>query len=180
MTKAFLRRRNEFDAQTKGDLLFRVWLGVDFVESIQDETERTNFFKWYGTPPRFITDSLRQWGGLTPKQYEFARRKFTEATISGRQRWEARESQKQHLIQNNYIWTKERRQVTLEILAIKERMFGPKILGQTPEGMKLWVSLPNGSNAQKGNTITMTVTITPSEDDPTFAFGSRPSKWVVR
>jgi len=179
MTKAFLRRQKEFDHMTQDNPRFRVWLGLDAVEWLEDETERTNFFKWYGHAPQFITDALRQWGSLTEKQYRFALSKFTEQLDYGRQRYESRQAEQQALVQSGRVWSEGRREVTLEIVSIKERMFGPKMLGKTPDGMKLWVSLPNGAGAQKGNRIKMTVTIKPSPDDPTFAFGSRPSKWAL-
>ena len=179
MNKAWIRRRSQFDQQTSGNLLFRVWIGMEHVEAVEDEQTRTMFYKWYGTAPQFLTEAIIRWGGLTPKQYDFALRKFHEVFTTGRQRYETLQAQKGTLIKSGCVWVAGRKEVTLEILSIKERMFGPKLLGKTQDGMKLWVSLPNGAVAQKGNHIKMTVTVKPSDDDPTFAFGSRPTKWAI-
>ena len=178
MNKAFNRRRQDLMKQIGDDVEFAVWLGLSSTEQLP-EADRPMFFKWYGTCPQFILDSIQQWGGLTPKQYDFAQRKFNEGRTVGRTRYEMMQAQKNALIDKGYVWVAGRREVTLEILSIKERMWGPKLRGKTEQGMKLWVSLPNGAQAQKGSRIRMTVTVKPSEDDPTFAFGSRPSKWAL-
>jgi len=52
-----------------------------------------------------------------------------------------------------------------------------KVAILTAEGWRLWVTLPAAiSSAQIGDTVRLTATVTPSSDDPTFAFGQRPSK----
>jgi hypothetical protein len=178
MTKASINRRNKFLQEIGGNILFKIWVGLERVDVIDDVQTRENFRNWYGFPPKFITDSIEQWGGLTPKQFEFAVKKFNEVMATGRDRYEAIRSAKDALIRNGVVWSAGRRELALEILTVKERMWGPKLLGQTPDGLKLWVSVPNNSGVGRGDRIRMTVTIKPSEDDPTFAFGSRPSKWA--
>lgn len=52
-----------------------------------------------------------------------------------------------------------------------------KVALLTAAGWRLWVTLPAAiEDAQIGDTVRLTAAVQPSEDDPTFAFGSRPSK----
>ena len=74
--------------------------------------------------------------------------------------------------------------VTGEILSLKsqESMFGStlKMIVKTEAGWKLWVTVPNSimgtDEGLSGKHVTLTATVTPSGDDPKFAFGKRPSK----
>ena len=83
--------------------------------------------------------------------------------------------------------------VTGEIVSTKwqESMYGSthKMILKTEAGWKLWVTVPtsvnddlemlrkeSGVNLQyEGKTVTLTATVTPSDDDPKFAFGKRPT-----
>lgn len=47
------------------------------------------------------------------------------------------------------------------------------------EGRGLWVTEPASIQCEVGDKVTMTVTVEPSQDDHTFAFGKRPSKAEV-
>lgn len=50
----------------------------------------------------------------------------------------------------------------------------------TPEGVYLvWVSQPSSVTVEVGDTVTMTATLTPSDDKEHFAFGKRPAKCTV-
>ena len=77
--------------------------------------------------------------------------------------------------------------VTGEIVSVKsqETMFGStlKMTVKTEAGWKLWVTVPSsimGTDERlSGKQVTLTVTVTPSNDDPKFAFGKRPSKAVL-
>lgn len=52
-----------------------------------------------------------------------------------------------------------------------------KMLVKADEGFKVWSTLPSAiSEAEKGDRIEFTVTLKRSDDDRSFAFGSRPSK----
>jgi hypothetical protein len=42
------------------------------------------------------------------------------------------------------------------------------------EGFIVWVSMPRGVDAKRGDTISFTATLTPSDTDSKFAFGKRP------
>lgn len=70
--------------------------------------------------------------------------------------------------------------VTGTVLSVDEREndFGYvwKMLVKSDEGFKVWSSVPRGFDVEelKGKTVTFKVTLKPSNDDPTFAFGSRP------
>jgi hypothetical protein len=49
-----------------------------------------------------------------------------------------------------------------------------KMLVRAVEGFKVWCTVPRELDASKGDTITITVTLEPSADDPKFGFGKRP------
>jgi hypothetical protein len=179
MTKAWAKRRETFNHETEHDFLFRVWCTVERLDEISDAHTRDMFEKWYGFAPQFIRDALDRWGGLTPKQLAFARTRFSEVYSTGRDRYEARQQERAALIATGEVWTPGRTEVHMEVLCIKERMWGPKLLGKTLNGLKLWVSVPANVAVAPGARLKMTVTVTPSADDPTFAFGARPTKCVL-
>ncbi len=77
-------------------------------------------------------------------------------------------------------------EVTGEVLSVKWRdsAFGGdfKMTVKTTDGWKLWVTRPRAlSEVERGDTVSMMVTVTPSNDDPKFAFGKRPgqAKFIV-
>jgi hypothetical protein len=69
--------------------------------------------------------------------------------------------------------------VTGRILSLKtqESDFGPteKMLLQLENNSRVWLTVPGKAEIIKGDTITVTATFTPSKDDKSFAFGSRPT-----
>lgn len=47
----------------------------------------------------------------------------------------------------------------------------------TPAGVWLvWLTEPSSIETERGDMVQMTATLTPSDNDPAFAFGKRPSK----
>jgi hypothetical protein len=85
--------------------------------------------------------------------------------------------------------------VTGEIVSTKwqETMYGStqKMIVKTEAGWKLWVTVPSSieptqsftdfaegkaEDKLEGKTVTLTATVTPSNDDPKFAFGKRPTQ----
>lgn len=63
----------------------------------------------------------------------------------------------------------------------KESQFGcvRKMLVKADDGYKVWASVPStidGDDLEKGTKVQFTATLTPSDNDETFAFGSRPAK----
>ena len=77
--------------------------------------------------------------------------------------------------------------VTGEIISTKwqESMYGSthKMILKTETGWKLYVTVPSSvydssdsSLPITGKHVTLTATVTPSDDDPKFAFGKRPTK----
>lgn len=133
--------------------------------------------------PQWLRDALLDWNGLTEKQAAVALdildRSFDKA-------WdEAHEEQARRA--NTPPWTPGRQIVTGQIVSTKiiEGDWGAQYKGLivTPEQRKLWVTLPNFLFASdvtvknlKGALVTINVTVQPKDSDPTFAFGSRPTK----
>lgn len=58
----------------------------------------------------------------------------------------------------------------------KDTAYGPvwKMLLKAVEGFMVWVSIPTGLAAERGATVTIKATVTPSKDDVKFGFGTRP------
>jgi hypothetical protein len=70
---------------------------------------------------------------------------------------------------------------TGEVVSVqwRENDFGGslKMLFKDDRGFKLWGTVPSSiSNAERGDRITFTATVSTSNDDPSFGFFSRPSK----
>lgn len=69
--------------------------------------------------------------------------------------------------------------VTGQVVSIKTQdgFYGPvqKMLIVLENNSKVWVTVPSKASVEKGQTITVTATWTPSNDDKSFAFGSRPT-----
>ena len=59
----------------------------------------------------------------------------------------------------------------------RESQFGItwKMLVKLAGGSKVWCTVPAGSEATRGDVITFKATFEVSKDDPSFAFGSRPT-----
>lgn len=53
---------------------------------------------------------------------------------------------------------------TLKMLVMDDRQF------------KVWITVPSALNVEKGDRVAFFCTLKPSADDPSFAFGSRPTK----
>lgn len=181
-TKANIRRRNELltalrDTMFSHNLEFAHWLGIRPITEWSAE-EQEQFTNWYGTAPKFILDAIDNWGGLTPKQLEFAKNEFMKRLSTGRQVYESKMATRQAMLSRGIQWTPKRTQVTLEVVSVRNAMYGLKMLGVNTDGLKMWVSVPSGVDVKVGDRITMTVTVVPS-DDPLFAFGKRPSKATV-
>jgi hypothetical protein len=71
-----------------------------------------------------------------------------------------------------------RAEVTGTVLSTKwvETDFGStqKMLVKIENGARVWVSVPGKETIERGDTITVRATWTPSKDDKSFGFGSRP------
>lgn len=71
--------------------------------------------------------------------------------------------------------------VTGEVQSVKfhDNAFGGalKMTVRDDAGFKVWVTVPAAlDNVEKGDRVTFTATLTPSDRDSTFSFGKRPSK----
>jgi hypothetical protein len=71
---------------------------------------------------------------------------------------------------------------TLATIRTQDGYYGPtvKMRVVTDAGWAVWCPLPSGlSGANKGARVRFTATLTPSDDDPTFAYGKRPTLAAV-
>lgn len=142
--------------------------------------------KAIGFPPRFIIESLEQWGGLTDKQLELARSIFAERQGKATERAAQRAAEKAQA----EPWTAGRQVVEGVVVSIKSvpNRFGGygapemvyKMTVKTDRFQMLYCSLPSSlKHVEKGQRVRFTVTVEPKQDDPTFAFGTRPTKGEI-
>jgi hypothetical protein len=156
----------------------------------------TAFRKQYGWPARFLMEAMDNWGGLTDGQLAFARKQFAEKHLKAEER-AAREAERRA---NAQPWTAGRQEVVGVIRSTKVEEFAVnrwassitvKGLIETADGRKLWTSIPKTIWEQlegtfeelapklRGLTVKFTVKVEPKQDDPTFAFGSRPTSGEI-
>lgn len=137
---------------------------------------------WDGWEERTIRDmvsKLVKYGDLTEKQVNFVKNllaKILQRPIIAAQR--AAEAEAAAPVPTGRVI------ITGRVLAVKvqerptyyhgDAGFATKLLVQSLTGFKVWGN--QFMNAQKGDLITFTATIQPSDKDPKFGFFSRPSK----
>jgi hypothetical protein len=129
----------------------------------------------------FIADigrKLRQYGELSEAQITAVRRAIARETEKAERR--AAEAAAENWIR---VPSEGRQIVTGTVLTERwdENAYGPvhKMLlkVQTPEGdWKLWTTMPRsmGNEVERGDIVTINVTVTRSDQDQFFAFGKRP------
>lgn len=145
--------------------------------------------KKYGYPPKFLTEAIQKWGGLTEKQLDVGLRawkdqdartaKFAAADAARRAGAES--------------WTPTRyKGITGVVKSVKEEEgdygLSRKMMVALPDGRMLWTTIPSAiiqclkdwkltlEQQLKGKTVTIgSVTVEPSENDPTMGFGKRPN-----
>ena len=70
-----------------------------------------------------------------------------------------------------------------EILTVREQDsnfgMGYKMLVRADSGFKVWVTCPGGYERKRGERVSFNCALTPSNDDPKFGFGKRPTKFEV-
>lgn len=123
-----------------------------------------------------IARKLRLYGELSQRQVDAVRTAIT------------RDAERAAAIANDpTIWVaapEGRVQVTGEVLAVKfqDSDFGGswkmlvKVAGQGEhEAWKLWVTVPSALDVERGDSITIKVTVTPKAGEESFAYGKRPT-----
>lgn len=123
-----------------------------------------------------IQDHLERTGELSDKQISAFEKALPKA-----KEWKAQLDKEREELKLVPDAPTGRVEITGEVLKIKniESHFGftLKMTLKTTDGWKLWVTVPESIwNATEGDTISMSVDITPSKDDSKFAFGKRPTK----
>jgi len=122
---------------------------------------------------------LSRYGDWSEKQQTFARKLWDR--ISNWKAW-ATEQKAQHDAEVAAAANAPsgRAVITGTVLSkqLRESAYGStwKLLIQDDSGWKGWTTEPSGLNCDKGDRITLTADWTPSDDDPKFAFGKRPTR----
>ncbi len=131
-----------------------------------------------------MADSLVEWGSLTPKQVD-AVVAAAQSELAKRAAYEAAESVPTGRVA-----------ITGEILSTKivESQYGStlKMLVRDDRGFKVWGSMPSAiqggyndetdlvdDGADKGDRVTFTAAVEPSDDDDKFGFFKRPTKAAI-
>ena len=128
-----------------------------------------------------LSEKLRRFGSLSEKQVEFARKLLREhferqrnGGLTDRQVEFAKEKEAAA------DCPKGRVEITGTIVKTEDRYteYGAvtKMVVKADSGFAVWLTMPSGLDAGKGDRIAVTVTVTPSDKDSKFGFGSRPSK----
>jgi hypothetical protein len=151
----------------------------DFSDRYQVQHDKAvkAFFGRYGTCPKFLKDAILEWGGLSDGQLAFARKTWAERV----ERATKRDAEREALRASAQAWQAGRQLVQGTVISIRETEndygLSVKLLVQVDNGAKLWVSCPSACvGVQREQVVRMSVNVEPSTDDPTFAFGSRPTK----
>lgn len=149
--------------------------------------------KRVGDLPAFIREAMQDWGGLTEKQLAFVRKAYARNVerAAGRDAEEnARRARAPH-------WTAGRQTIEGEVktarfhetqVAWNASATSVKALLLLDDGRKIWTSIPkhlwrdgelHGEELLKSlreQRLTFAVTVEPSADDPSMAFGKRPGE----
>lgn len=184
------RRRKLIEAVKFDSPEFRIWLGLEAApwddpdgseESYRAQREGwKSFTATYGWKPDFISKAMDDWGGLTDGQLAYARKAFAEKAAKGAERSKEETDRRAKAP----AWVEGRQSVTglLASARVDDSDFGPTLKGMVKltDGRLLWTSLPGAWRSDYkdyvGREITMSVKVTQRKGDPTFGFGSRPTK----
>jgi len=130
-----------------------------------------------------IVDRLVKWGSLSEKQLNFVG--LLVKRIDNKVAYEAEQAARKAAEQANAAdCPKGKVKISGEILSTKvvDGYYGlqTKMLVREDLGFKVWGSLPAAiGSAKKGDRVTFTATVKPSDDDSKFGFFSRPTKASV-
>ena len=126
-----------------------------------------------------ISQKAARYGSVSDAQVALVTRLFAQIEEAAR-RLETREADNAALIATGVVAPEGRIVVTGVIAAQKaiEGDYGTtyKMLVVTEAGWRVWVTEPGSISPFKGDTVRFTATLTRSDDDALFAFGSRPAK----
>lgn len=139
-----------------------------------------------------LGDKFRRYGELSDRQIESVETAIVRQTARD-DKIAARQAEDAKIAASGVRVPEGRQTITAEIVSIKEKDtdFGItwKVLLRSADGWKVYATLPTNLSdwaldqhredwfdALLHRTVTMTVTIKPSDDDPLFGFGSRPTK----
>ena len=61
-----------------------------------------------------------------------------------------------------------------EVMSIKDKGWGPKMIVKHADGWKVWGSVPSSLTVAVGDTVKFTATVTASDNDTKFGFFKRP------
>lgn len=139
-----------------------------------------------GAVPTFIRDAVNKWGAPTAKATEVFQRIHDERVA----RQSERAAQRAREAETAQAWTPGRQVVEGVVLSIKSypgytRWAGDtyKWLVKRDDGSRLFCTIPAGIpgtiDELKGRRVRFTVKVEPKPEEPTFAFGSRPTKASV-
>lgn len=162
---------NEFEGRGLGDKSF---VSYDLAKDLKIAWVRERAEGNIETAADIIT-KLVKYGSLSEKAWNFLR--VLKGYIEEAKEKDDAESEKRKGIENAPTG---KTHVKGKVLAVKlkEGPYGDvlKFLVEAEEGYKVWSTVPKAIDAKKGDIVEFNVNLTPSDDDPTFAFGKRPSK----
>ena len=117
-----------------------------------------------------VVDGIVRRGGLSEKQVNFLHslvRRINAAPPAPEPAPESPAPEGRVEVEGEVVSTK-----------VQESVYGEqfKMLVRASEGWKVWTTIPASISPERGSKVRFTATLKPSNDDPFFAFGSRPAK----
>lgn len=127
-----------------------------------------------------MREKLNRYGKLSPKQESFAISLHQQALR--KIEWANERAQQSSVRLAAGIRAPEGRQQVRGTLVRQKTIqndFGTSIkcLVELEDGSKVWGTKPSKASALDGTKVSFVATFTPSQDDPSFGFYSRPSNW---
>ena len=129
-----------------------------------------------------ISEKIIRYGSVSEAQVALVARLFGQIEEAAR-RLATRDADTAALIATGIV-APEGRTVVTGVVAAQKAIEGDygvsyKMLVVTAAGWRVWVTEPASISPSKGDTVRFTATLTRSNDDALFAFGSRPAKAEV-
>jgi hypothetical protein len=127
-----------------------------------------------------IVQKLIRYGSLSDKQWKFLNTLKTRV-----ENFEADENARAEKMKNVPDAPAGRHEITGKVISIKEKFYYEsavwKMLVEANEGFRIWCTIPSNilDAVEKDNIVKLNVTLEPSDNDPKFAFGSRPAKAII-
>ena len=161
----------------------------NYMDKHKDLAEMVAHYNASGIVNGFVDNvlrNLRQYGDLTPPQHQGIMKaipRSIEAVAKREEREQGDAEKRDALIAAGVTMTEGRRMIEGEVATTKivDSQYGStlKMLVIDDDGFKYWGTVPSSINVDRGDRVSLTATVTASDDDALFGFFKRPAKATV-